>query len=224
MFYPGTLHAMPNSALKRSSSQTDARRYIAFVGARRVGEGEIAAIARAAQRADAGGTSGPLLIFDVVTSEPLELDLRGNESEMLARLEEAMAVARGSTLPDDDSDDTSRGPGRPRLGVVGREVTLLPRHWEWLNAQPGGASAAIRRVVDLARAANAGRDRRRRAQEYAYRFLVAMLGDAPGFEEATRALFANDAARFTALSEPWPSDPRDHARRLAAPAWSATDS
>ena len=215
---------MPNSAPKGSSSQTDARRYVAFVGMRRVGEGLITTIARAAKRADAGAKAGPLLIFDVVTSEPLELDLRGSESEILARLEEAMAAARGSAEGADDADETSRGPGRPRLGVVGREVTLLPRHWEWLNAQPGGASAAIRRVVDLARTANAGRDRRRRAQEYAYRFLVAMLGDEPGFEEATRALFANDAARFTELSEPWPADPRDHARRLAAPAWAVTDS
>jgi hypothetical protein len=92
-------------------------------------------------------------------------------------------------------------------------VTLLPRHWEWLNAQPGGASAALRRLVDVGRIANAGRDRRRRAQEYAYRFLVAMLGDAPGFEHATRALFAGDQERFIELSEPWPDDPRDHARR-----------
>ena len=115
--------------------------------------------------------------------------------------------------------DESRGPGRPHLGVIGREVTLLPRHWDWLAAQPGGASAALRRLVDQARTANAGRDKRRRAQEYAYRFLSATLGDAVGFEEATWALFADDRSKFDAFSGAWPSALRDHARRLAAAAF-----
>ena len=113
------------------------------------------------------------------------------------------------------------GPGRPRLGVVAREVTLLPRHWDWLNDQPGGASAALRRLVDQARKANAGRDRIRRAQEATYRFMSAMAGDEPGFEEATRALFAGRPAVFDALTDAWPPDVRDHSRKLAAPAFAA---
>jgi len=105
------------------------------------------------------------------------------------------------------------------LGVVGREVTLLPRHWEWLNAQPGGASVALRKLVEQARRANAGKDRVRRAQEVAFRFMSAMVGNESGFEEATRALFAGDRQRFEHHSESWPVDLRDYARALAADAF-----
>ena len=111
-----------------------------------------------------------------------------------------------------------RGPGRPKLGVVAREVTLLPRHWDWLNAQPGGASVALRKLVEEARRANEGKDRVRQSQEAAYRFMSVMAGNRPGFEEATRALFAGRAGRFDQLIEPWPEDVRHYARKLAAPA------
>ncbi|HZJ02412.1 MAG TPA: DUF2239 family protein, partial [Thermoleophilia bacterium] len=104
-------------------------------------------------------------------------------------------------------------------GVVGREVTLLPRHWEWLNAQPGGASVALRKLVEQARRANEGKDRVRRSQEGAFRFMSAMAGNEPGFEEATRALFAGDRQRFEHHSESWSVDLRDYARALAADAF-----
>ncbi len=107
------------------------------------------------------------------------------------------------------------GAGRPRLGVVAREVTLLPRHWQWLSSQPGGASVALRKLVDEARLANIGKDRVRQSQEAAYRFMSAMAGDAPGFEEAARALFAGDEHRFEQCISVWPEDVRDHAKRLA---------
>lgn len=108
-----------------------------------------------------------------------------------------------------------RGRGRPKLGVVSREVTLLPRHWEWLAAQPGGASVALRKLVEQARRDNADKDRSRRASERAYHFISAMGGDFPGFEEATRALFAGDLAGFAERTAVWPEDVRDHALRLA---------
>src|SRR5690606_37999937 len=112
-----------------------------------------------------------------------------------------------------------RGPGRPKLGVVAREVTLLPRHWDWLAAQPGGASVALRRLVDEARRAAVDGDRRRAAQEAAYRFMQAMAGNEAGYEEAARALFAGDIARFEEHSLHWPDDVRDHAALLAADAF-----
>ena len=116
------------------------------------------------------------------------------------------------------SPATPRGPGRPRLGVVPREVTLLPRHWQWLASQPGGASVALRRLVDEARRSSVGRDRVRRAQEVSYRVMTALAGDLPGFEDALRALFARDGAAFDRHVATWPDDVRDYARRLAAPA------
>jgi len=112
-----------------------------------------------------------------------------------------------------------RGPGRPKLGVVAREVTLLPRHWDWLNAQPGGASVALRKLVETARRVNEDKDRVRQAQEAAYRFISTMAGNEPGFEEAARALFAGDERRFDEMTASWPIDVRSHARRLAAVAF-----
>ena len=108
-----------------------------------------------------------------------------------------------------------RGRGRPRLGVIAKEVTLLPRHWDWLNVQPGGASVALRKLVDEARKTSGDRDRVRAAQEAAYRFMSAIAGNLPGFEEATRALFAYDRRGFTHLVANWPEDVRDYAVRLA---------
>jgi hypothetical protein len=186
----------------------------AFAGPRRIASGPLAEVALAVKRAVEGGEAAPVLVFDDGTSRPVEIDLRGSETEMLARLAPAVPEVPAPAAP--------RGPGRPRLGVVAREVTLLPRHWEWLAQQPGGASVTLRRLVEEARRGGEGRDRLRLAQEAAYRFIAAMAGDLPGFEEASRALFAHDQDRFDALNAAWPADIRDHARRLAAAAFAAS--
>jgi hypothetical protein len=100
-------------------------------------------------------------------------------------------------------------------------VTLLPRHWDWLASQPGGASVALRKLVEGARRTNQETDRLRLAKEAAYRFMSTMAGNEPGFEEAARALFAGDEERFVKFAEAWPVDVATHALRLAAPAWAA---
>ena len=110
-----------------------------------------------------------------------------------------------------------RGRGRPKLGVVAREVTLLPRHWDWLAAQRGGASVTLRKLVDEARRASVDRDRQRQTNERAYHFMSTMAGDMAGFEEVSRALFANDTAKFQQQTEAWPTDVRDYLRYLACP-------
>jgi hypothetical protein len=115
------------------------------------------------------------------------------------------------------------GPGRPRLGVVGREVTLLPRHWEWLDRQSGGASVALRKLVDQARKANAEKERVDQAKTAANRFLFTVAGNFPGLEEATRALFSGDKVGFLKQTEPWPEDVRNFALKLAANAFESTD-
>ena len=117
-------------------------------------------------------------------------------------------------------DDAPRGVGRPKLGVVAREVTLLPRHWDWLNRQPGGASVALRRLVQEASRVNADRDAVRASREAAYRFMTAIAGALPGFEEATRALFAGERNRFEGLIDAWPADLRTHLQELSAAGWS----
>ncbi|AFK62001.1 hypothetical protein TKWG_07975 [Advenella kashmirensis WT001] len=120
--------------------------------------------------------------------------------------------------PQESEDRTVRRRGRPKLGVISREVTLLPRHWEWLAAQPGGASVALRKLVESARLSNTDRDSRRKAQERAYHFMLALGGDLPGYEEATRALFADDAEALKTHIAGWPNDVRTHALKLATDA------
>lgn len=159
-----------------------------------------------------------VLIFDDLTSHPIEVDFRGTAEDVARRIDAAMPSV---ATPETEADP--RRPGRPKLGVVAREVTLLPRHWEWLASQPGGASVALRKLVDLARQSNQGKDRRRRAQEAAYRFLSAMAGNEPGFEEAARSLFAGKSERFHEVVEPWPADIRDHTRKLAAAVFEGTE-
>jgi hypothetical protein len=192
---------------------------IAFAGSRRIAAGSLAEVAAATKRAVDAGERGAVLVLDGASSEPVELDLRGSVDDVLARLAAApdAAAPDAAEAPADAVRETMpRGPGRPRLGVVAREVTLLPRHWEWLGAQPGGASVALRRLVDEARRANESADRVRRGREAAYRFMYAVAGNAPDYEEAARALFAGDAPRFERYTAAWPQDVRDHARALAA--------
>ena len=160
-----------------------------------------------------------VLVFDGHTSGPIDLDFRGSVEDVLARLPK---MADPAAAAEEAALAAPRGPGRPKLGVVAREVTLLPRHWEWLAQQSGGASVALRRLVDEARRANKDNDRIRHAQDAAYRFIAAMAENKPHYDEVARALFAGDAGRFEAWTAAWPADVRDHARRLAAAAFERT--
>jgi len=185
--------------------------YIAFVGTVQIAAGSLAEVALAA-RARAGEARTPPRIFDDATGEVVQVDLQGTPDEVLARLPPTEAEREASGVP--------RGPGRPKLGVVSKEVTLLPRHWAWLGSQRGSVSATLRRLIDEARHMHEERDAVRRAQDSAYRFISAMMvGDDALYEEAIRALYRGDADRFERETEAWPPDVRDHSRRLAAGAF-----
>jgi len=189
--------------------------HIAFNGHRRIVCGPLATVALAVKRAMAGGAEGPVLIFDNATGRSIDIDTRGTDDEVIARFTQAAADAQPADVADCEAlKDEPRGRGRPKLGVVAREVTLLPRHWDWLAKRPGGASVALRKLVDDARRANFQRDNRHAAHERAYHFMSAMAGDLPDFEEATRALFADNRTRFCELIADWPDDVRDHAFTL----------
>lgn len=147
-------------------------------------------------------------VFDNATGDCIDFDLRPDappENASLRAEAEAPAI---------------RPVGRPKLGVVAREVTLLPRHWDWLNRQPGGASVSLRRLVDESRKANEGRDTTRASREAAYRFMSNMASHLAGFEEAARALFAGNRKRFETLVQPWPDDVRVYLSNLATASWS----
>jgi uncharacterized protein len=182
--------------------------YIAFEGDRRIAAGDLRDVARSAKETLDRRKDAAILVFDGVTSSPIDIDFRGTVADVQARLPEVATMT-------DAAPSAPRGPGRPKLGVVAREVTLLPRHWDWLARQPGGASVALRKLVDAARRTGEDGDRVRRAQEAAYRFMSAMAGNKPHYEDAIRALFANDAARFGKLIAAWPADVRDHTHILA---------
>ena len=186
----------------------------AFSGTHRIASGELRHVAMKAKQAFDASPERPVLVFDDADARTLELPLELPAADLLAWLSRPQPQASGAP-------ETPRRPGRPKLGVVPREVTLLPRHWDWLAAQPGGASVALRKLVDEARKVNAGDDRRRAAQEASYRFILVMAGDAPGFEDVARALFAGDAQRFESLLLAWPEDVREHALWLATDAFAA---
>ncbi|HET6806609.1 MAG TPA: DUF2239 family protein [Frateuria sp.] len=181
----------------------------AFDGDRLLASGPCAEVALAVKRAHEAGSAGPLLAFDDHTGHPVEFDLRGSEAEVRARLQPAPPAPRR--------------PGRPRLGVIAREVTLLPRHWDWLGSQPGGASAALRRLVEHASRDGGGAQRARESAEAVDRFMLAMAGNLPGYEEASRAFWRGERARLDELTRRWPPDVRRHLRHLATLAWDAAD-
>lgn len=178
---------------------SDTDRFTAFDGATLLAAGTLPDVAIAVRRALAARPDASILVFEDARGAVRDLDLRGEEADVRAR---------HATPP--------RGRGRPALGVVAREVTLLPRQWEWLASQPGGVSAALRRLVDAARATNREADALRARREAAFRVMSAAGGDLPGFEEAARALFAGDEAAFRTRLASWPDDLRRYVERLAA--------
>jgi uncharacterized protein len=181
--------------------------FTAFEGPRRLVSGPLHEVALAVKRAEQRDAER-VAIFSDATGRAIDLDLRGSDHEIVTRLPASPAAL-------EPAPSEPRGRGRPKLGVVAREVTLLPRHWEWLTTQPGGASVSLRKLVEAARRANGDKNRSRAARDAAYHFMSAMAGDLPGFEEASRALFADERQRFAALIAAWPNDIRDHIVRLA---------
>ena len=180
----------------------------AFSGSTCVGSGDLRDVGLLVKSHLDRDPSASVLIFNDLTGGPLDVDFRGAAEDVARWID---GVYRPVVPP--------RGPGRPKLGVVAREVTLLPRHWEWLATQSGGASVALRRLVEEAKRTSGGKDRVRGSQSAAYKFMSAMAGNEPGFEEATRALFAGHMDRFNELVAQWPEDVGNHARRLATGAF-----
>lgn len=175
-------------------------RFVVFHGPERVASGTRV---EAALAAHALASQPGVLVFGP-DGRGIDFDLTGERDEISKRYGPAEAP---------------RGRGRPKLGVVAREVTLLPRHWDWLASQPGGASVALRKLVEAASRAAEGPDRIRAAREATYRFASAMAGDLPGFEEAMRALFAGDDTAFETRIEAWPADIATQLRTYASEAF-----
>jgi len=175
--------------------------WTAFAGHRIIASGPLHAMLRATKLLLDKGESDPVLIFEDQTGRQVDFNFQGTLEQVLERAAPGAAHA---------------GPGRPRLGVVSREVSLLPRHWEWLEQQPSGASAALRRLVEDAIRSPAARESQTvaRAREAASRFMTAMAGNMPGYEEASRALFAGKRKKFKREIKKWPEDVRAYTLQL----------
>lgn len=182
----------------------DATTYTVFAGTRHLFTGALAQMLVHAKAA-IDEREHEVLIFDDETGRQVEFDFSGTLEEVLAR----------------EAPPPRVGPGRPKLGVVSREVSLLPRHWEWLEREPNGISAALRRLVEEAIKREPERQRARRVREATGRVMTSLAGDRPGFEEAMRALYAEDGATFQRLVKRWPADVRKHLLRIAEPAFVA---
>jgi uncharacterized protein len=182
--------------MPRTDELEESARYVAFAGEARLAEGGLARVAVAVREV---APDAPVLVFDRASGAVVDLDLRGDAQAVAARYAATETGKRG----------------RPKLGVVSREVTLLPRHWDWLAAQPGGASTTLRRLVEAARKADDGAGAKRARVDAAYRFMAAMAGDRAGFEEASRALFAGAEKKLSTLMKAWPRDIADEVLRLS---------
>lgn len=188
-----------SDGVETEERRSEAAGYVAFADADRLAVGTLADAAACARGAQEHRPEAAILVFDHETGRVVDLDLRGSMEDVRARY----------TALEPDSAPMRRG--RPKIGVVSREVTLLPRHWEWLSRQPGGASTTLRKLVEAARIGEAGPASgiSRERSEAAYNFMAAMAGDRPGFEEASRALFAGDVSRLIDLIQAWPRDIRE---------------
>jgi len=202
----------------------------AFRGHELLATGALRDVARVVWRAvkDTESHHGAVLVFDDATGRVIDFEMRGDERAMLAHVDVMLRMSQAARVQANDStngatngatsgDTVPRPRGRPKLGVVAREITLLPRHWEWLATQPGGASVALRKLVDAARRSNTDDDRTKAARDVAYRFMNAMAGDLSQFEEVIRALYRGDDARFRELITEWPHDIAAYSAQLAFP-------
>ena len=187
----------------------------AFAGKRKVAAGTLHAVAQTLKELVSKDPDAQILVFNDDNGQQVDLNLHGSLAEVLQRLPRPPIAVEETVAP-----AAPRMAGRPKLGVVAREITLLPRHWEWLATQPGGASVALRKLVEHAQRDNKAQDEQRQARETAYRFMNALAGDEAGFEEASRALFAGQRPAFLTQVQAWPADVREHALRLAQAAWS----
>ncbi|OCC23140.1 hypothetical protein MB02_13325 [Croceicoccus estronivorus] len=192
--------------------ETLAKPCTAFDGNRKVSSGQLVEVVLYLKPL-VSDPHASILIFDDDTGAVLDIDFRGTSAEIIARLAQHPVAQTIS----------AKKRGRPRLGVIGREVTLLPRHWDWLASQKGGASQTLRRLIDKARREARTETSRHLAQERTYRFMSAVAGNYSGFEEASRALFADNFGALSRATEAWPKDVREYTLQLASPTENDSD-
>lgn len=186
--------------------------YAAFKKEKLIAEGDLKKVILKTKRELMRSPESAILIFSNETGKTMDFNFQGSENEVLSRLEVFLE-------PKIEIDPKEKKVGRPSLGVISREVSLLPKHWEWLACQSGGASAEIRRLVEKAMKQTQAASTVKMAQEKTFRFLNTIAGNFPNFEEAIRSLYRRDLNAFEQIIKFWPVDIKDHALHLSKHAW-----
>lgn len=181
--------------------------YTAFEGVKLFAHGPLTEVVLKIKKHITKADHTTILIFSDETGKTIDFNFQGSDKDVLKRLEIY-------TTPEPPLD--SSGPGRPKLGVVSREVSLLPRHWEWLASQPGGASSTLRKLVEDAKKKSSENQSIKQSQEKTYRFMSVVAGDFSDYEEVLRALYKKDEKKFLSLIESWPNDIQKHLIKLSA--------
>lgn len=189
--------------------KSEEQRFIAFAGHHQIESGTIEQVAAQAKQYIDDGDTERIAIYNDLTGVIIDLDFRGTVDDVVKRLSDHPMLPREET-----AEETPRGRGRPKLGVVPREVTLLPRHWEWLGKQRGGSSAAIRRLVDAERKRGRKSEERKEVIEAVHRFIWDIASNFDNFEEVSRALFAGETIKVTDLISGWPPDVQRQVSRM----------
>ena len=187
------------------------RDYVAFADNKKIASGDIIDVALKVKKYTKDHADSAILVFDEITSSQVELDLRGTDEAIERRLASLL-----------EPEEKKCGPGRPKLGVISKEVTLLPQHWEWLALQPGGASVTLRKLIEEAKKKSFSKDQIRQAQDAVYKFMHAVAGDFPNYEDALRALYAADSRQFRKMISDWPKDVQEHLLKIGREALGKT--
>ncbi|MBL7689782.1 MAG: DUF2239 family protein [Bdellovibrionaceae bacterium] len=181
--------------------------YTAFEGSKLLVRGPLDKVVLKSKHRLEKSPEASILIFSDSTGRTIDFNFHGSEDDVLKRLEIYVSGEEAKS---------ANGPGRPKLGVVSREVSLLPRHWEWLANQTGGASATLRKLIESEQKKSAGGLSLKQAQERVYKFMSVLAGDLEGYEEALRALYRKDVDSFQTHIKSWPRDVKTHTLTLAA--------
>ncbi len=183
--------------------------YTAFESGKVISSGTLADVVINLKKKLGKSNHTSVLIFNDTTGRTMDFNFSGSEKEVLKRLEIYTQTP--------DSKEQPIGPGRPKLGVFSREVSLLPRHWEWLASQSGGASAVLRRLVEEAKKTSSQTITTKHAQERTYHFMSVVAGDFKGYEEVLRSLYKKDKSNFFSEMSEWPKDIVSYIRKISGP-------
>ena len=180
--------------------------YTAFEGFQICAHGSLDSVAISIKQRLKKDPTTQFLIFSNSSGKQMDLDLSGSQKVILERLK----IYQASHF------SPATGPGRPKLGVISREVSLLPQHWEWLSNQSGGASATIRRLVDeKIKEPVSAENQIKQAQEVVYRVLSSLAGNLPNYEDVIRFLYRRDKKSFRNAMSDWPKDVVSHTMALS---------